>query len=72
MYSVACDHCGSCLRSVSLDLHWVLYVSLYSRRVELGIAVFGHCAILDEVKTQVGLKMKDTGGRSYPESDSVE
>ena len=34
--------------------------------------MLGHCAILDGVKTQVGLKMKDAGSRSYPESDSVE
>ena len=33
--------------------------------------MFGHCAILDGVIIQVGLKMKDTGSRSYPESDSV-
>ena len=34
--------------------------------------MLGHCAILDGVKIQVGLKMKDAGSRSYPESDSVE
>ena len=33
--------------------------------------MFGHCAILDGVIIQVGLKMKDTGSRSSPESDSV-
>ena len=41
-------------------------------REELGRVMFGHCAFLDGVKIQVGLKMKDTGSRSYPESDSVE
>ena len=40
--------------------------------MELGRVMFGHCAILDGVKIQVGLKMKDAGSRSYPESDSVE
>ena len=40
--------------------------------MELGRVMLGHCASLDGVKTQVGLKMKDAGSRSYPESDSVE
>ena len=40
--------------------------------MELGRVLFGHCAILDGVKIQVGLKMKDAGSRCYPESDSME
>ena len=40
--------------------------------MELGRVVFGHCAIFDGVKTQVGLKMKGAGSRSYPESESME
>lgn len=40
--------------------------------MELGRVMFGHCAILDGVKTQVGLKMKGAGSRSYPESESME
>ena len=40
--------------------------------MELGRVMFGHCAILDGVKIQVDLKMKGTGSRIYPESDSVE
>ena len=47
------------------------------QRVELvidgiGKSVVRQCAILDGVKIQVGLKMKDAGSRCYPESDSME
>ena len=40
--------------------------------MELGRVMFGHCAIFNVVKIQVGLKMKDAGCRCYPESESME
>ena len=62
------------LLSVIPSLIWgiwnlrLLYIRLV---IKSGRVMFGHCAFLDGVKTQVSLKMKDTGSRSYTKSDSV-
>lgn len=63
------------LLSVIPSLIWgiwnlrLLYIRLV---IKSGRVMFGHCAFLDGVKTQVGLKMKGAGYRCYPEGYSVE
>lgn len=44
---------------------------LNPNQMESGRVMFGHCAFLDGVKIQAGLKMKSAGCRCYSESDSV-